>query len=360
MECSVANSLRERNWPAEQGVYFKDLETEKEREIDVISRHLLDRPRRRRGTGGPIINLSVICECKSLSAYNLVLLGGNPDPLIDDRMITHWSGEEKNIRELVEAIGQNPYYPKTDKKQLYSYYSTRAYAEGRWIARYLRLDPPPVALNAVAFRETKGGEDRGKESTDQRTASPFWSSIRSVISATRAAEERFVKTMRSYTSGRNPHAYDISELVDNDSFFFDAEVMRMGCFHPIIFCKSNLFSLEQTEVRRVPSARLFIRNLDFASRYVDIVNFDAADSYIDQMVSHFEANSSRAIRKTWDIVDAVNWAPGQASTEFARAVGVTVKIQINLSLSLTPKSPLPQTPSDRQKTRASRGSGRSA
>jgi hypothetical protein len=325
MEQAVVSSLRKRNWPAEQAVYFKDPETAKEREIDVLSRHVLDRPRRHQGAGGPIINISVICECKSLAAYNLVLLRGNPDPILDNRMITHWSGQEQHIRELVEIIGRNPYYSKTNKKQLYSYYLSRAYSEGRWIAGNLKLSPPPIALTAVAFRETKGGEDRGKEPTDQRTASPFWGAIRSVLSATKAAEKRFLKTMRSYTSGRNPHAYELAELVNHDAFFFDAEVMRMACIHPVVFCKSKLFSLEGDEVLSVPSARLLIRNLNFTSRYVDIVNFDAADAYIEQMVSHFGKTSSRSIRKTWDLLDDVGWTPGQASNEFAKAVGVTLK-----------------------------------
>jgi hypothetical protein len=320
MEYFVANCFREHRWPAQQGVYYTDPETGKEREIDVLSRHVLERPRRHRGVGGPIINISIICECKSLLGHNVILQKGDIDQFMDDGVTHHWLGREEHIRELVEIIGQESYYPKSNRKQLYSYYSGRAYPEGRAIAHSLRLEPPPVALSATAFRETKGGQLNSQE-----TASPLWSAIRSVLSATKAAEDRFFKTMRSYTSGRNPLAYELLELVKHDAFFFDAELLRLGCFHPVIFCKSRLFSLEANEVRDVQSIRLFIRNLDFQSRYVDIVNFDAAELYVDQMVSHFEKVSSSAIRKTWDKLESLNWTPGQAFAQLAKAVGATPK-----------------------------------
>lgn len=322
MEYFVTNCFLERKWPAQQGVYYTDLETGKEREIDVISRHLLERPKRYRGTGAPIINLSIICECKSLSGQNLILQKGDADSLMENYVSNQWSGHEDHIRELVEIVGQDSYYPKPNRRQLYSYYSGRAYPEGRGIAHNLRLRPPPMALNVGAFRETKGGQTRERELD---TASPFWSAIRSVLSATKAAEDRFVKAMRSYTSGRNPYSYDLRELVELDAFFFDAELLRVGCFHPVIFCKSRLFSLEENEVRDVASARLFIRNLDFKSRYVDIVSFDTAESYIDQMVSHFETTSVSAIRKTWDTLKGLNWTPGQAFTQLAKAAGAKPK-----------------------------------
>src|SRR5690348_9955909 len=118
MEHLVANCFLERKWPVEQGVYYTDQETGKDREIDVISRHVLERPKPYRSIGAPIINLFVICECKSLSGHNLIFLKGEPDRLLDDHVTHHWLGHEKHIEELVKIIGQEPYYPKPDRRQL--------------------------------------------------------------------------------------------------------------------------------------------------------------------------------------------------------------------------------------------------
>jgi hypothetical protein len=52
MEHQIARYFHDRNWPAQLGVYYKYPEMGKEREIDVLCRQLLNRPRRHRGTGG--------------------------------------------------------------------------------------------------------------------------------------------------------------------------------------------------------------------------------------------------------------------------------------------------------------------
>jgi hypothetical protein len=95
-----------------------------------------------------------------------------------------------------------------------------------------------------------------------------------------------------------------------------------GQVNPVIFCKSKLFSLEAEEMHNIQSARIFIRNLDFKSRYVDVVSFDMAQTYIDQLVSHFEKSSAIAIRKTWDLLGNLDWNPGQAAAQLADALGL--------------------------------------
>lgn len=227
MESFVAECFHKRKWPAEQGVYYTDIETGKDREIDVLSRHVLQLPKRGQHTGIPLINLSVICECKSLSDQSLIFLKGSIDhKLGENRLVDQWL-TENYIAELIETFARDSYYPTLKKRQLYSYLIKRAFPDGGAVSQNLRLQAPPVTLIANTFRETKGGQNRDHDS--RGTASPIWSAMRSVLSAMKAAEERYVGAMRSYISGRNPHAYDPSELVKYDAFFFDAELARVGC-----------------------------------------------------------------------------------------------------------------------------------
>ena len=259
-----------------------------------------------------------------LSGHNLIFLKDDTERSITDDVIHPWLGHGRQIIEIVETVARNAHYPNVNKRALYSYYSGRAYADGRAITYNLRLPPPPIGLIAATFRETKGGHVRDKDE-GQAVASPFWSAVRSVLSASRAMEARFIETMRSYTSDRSPYGFDLKELIQSDAFFFDAELMRMGCIHPVIFCKSKLFSLEGDQIQNIQSARLYIRNLDFESRYVDIVGFDAATTYVDQLTSHFEKTSSNAIRTTWNTLESLDWKPGQASEKLAKAVGYRPK-----------------------------------
>jgi hypothetical protein len=72
MEGLITGYFRSLKWPAEQGVYYSDPDTGKAREIDVICRHMLNRPKRHDVNGAPLINMHVICECKSLSGWNIL------------------------------------------------------------------------------------------------------------------------------------------------------------------------------------------------------------------------------------------------------------------------------------------------
>jgi hypothetical protein len=324
MELQIAKYFQNRNWRAQLGVYYPDPDTKKDREIDVFCRHLLDRPRRHKGTGAPIINLHVICECKSLSAYNILFIEGERERHVDDRLVNHWSGYEKNIREMIDSISGKPPYLDSDIRKLYRYFSDRAYPppEEREISFLLRLYPPPNGFTATSFRETKGHDEA------ERTASPLWGAIRSVISATKAAQFRSEQTTRSYTSERNPHMDEPSVLIKQDAFLFDAELMRRVLFHPIVFCRSRLFKLTEDDIEEVDTVRLIVSNFDFSSRYVDIVRFDAAKSYIEGMISHFETTAESAVRKTWNRLSLANWHPGQASADLARAAGLRKLIRV--------------------------------
>jgi hypothetical protein len=324
MELFVAQCFKERHWPAQQGVYYTDTETGKSREIDVLSRQLLQDPERSRKVGGPIINLSVICECKSLSGHNVIVLPYTPEEFSQNNVWGNWLGYERHIAELVETLGSTPHYAKANKRALYSYYTERAYPGDKALTWEMRLDPPPIDFNATTFRETKGGADRKKEQ-EGASSQPLWSAIRSVLSATNALDSKFLDTMRSYTSGRSSLAYDAADAIKYDAYFFDLELLRRVCFHPVIFCKARIFHLENDELKEIKSTRIFIQGFDLEVRYVDIVHFGAARDYIRKMTAHFERKSKMAFRKTAKILEGLGWSPGQQSLEFAKVAGLHSK-----------------------------------
>lgn len=306
MEKFIADCFRSHGWPAEQGVYFTDPESRKVREVDVLSRQVLDRPRRHTGVGSPLINLSIICECKSLSGWNVLLQKGDLDRVLENRLVDHWSGFDEHVMEIVDLMSQERDYRKCDKRLLYSYYNGRAYPDGLELACHMTLLQPAVDLIATAFRATKGGSD------EREAINPFWSAIQSVLSATTAAKISAVETMKSYTHGFKPYASEQKELVENIAFFFDTELARRVLVHPVIFCKSRLFSVldDMTDIR---SARILVRNL----------NFDNAAGYIGTMLSDFEKQAHKSIRKTWNRLEELRWQPAQGSKQLAQALGLS-------------------------------------
>lgn len=321
MEQFVANCFRARSWPAQQGVYYSDLETRKEREIDVISRHILNRPRRHRGSGSPTIHLSTICECKSLSEWSILCRKGDMD-WHENRLREHWSGYEEHIMQLIGKVSTAAPFKNCNKTKLFEYFLGRAYPDERELAYELCILQPPVDLIATAFRPTKGN------SKEREGNNPFWSAIQSLLSSTRAAEHRAVETMRSYTFDMNPLSDTASELTKYLAFFFDEQLTRRAFFHPVICCKSRLFDMDD-DFSEIGSARIFIRNIDFSYRYVDVVNFSKFDAYIETALASFEKQSYKSIRRTWDRLAALHWAPGQSSGELSHALGLGTRRKLS-------------------------------
>lgn len=325
MESLIASCFRSLKWPAEQGVYYSDPETGKDREIDVISRHILERPRRQKNVGAPLINLSVICECKSLSGWNVLLQHGERE--FHENMVgDHWSGHDERISELIELILSRPAYRKSDGHLLYSYYSHRAHPDNRQLTLDLKLLQPPVDLVATAYRATKSGAEEKPRLSDREIMNPIWSTIRSILSATKAVELSSSGATKSWTDIK-PYHLDKTRLAQDLAFFFDVELTRRVLFHPVIFCKARLFCIDD-DLKEVRSARLFVRNLDFQSRYVDLVRFDCAADYIGAMLSDFDKQAHKAIRKTWDRLEELHWQPGQASDRLAQALGFSKRAQV--------------------------------
>lgn len=185
----------------------------------------------------------------------------------------------------------------------------------------MRLLQPPVDLVARAFRATKGGSD------ERETTNPIWNAIQSAFSAMEAAKRRAVNTTKSFTADFASYRFEPDELVRSIAFDFDAELARRVFFHPVIFCKSRLFNIE-SDLSDVRSARIFVRDLDFDFKYVDLVQFDSAEEYIGLMLSHFEKQAYACIRKTWDRLEKLQWQPGQASRQLARALGLSRRPKI--------------------------------
>jgi hypothetical protein len=290
MESFISGCFQRCGWPADRGVYYNDPETGKPREIDVVSRQILERPRRRRGVGAPLTNIYVLCECKSLSGWNILFSRGEIEDPYENRMPYFWSGHEEHILEIVEAVSKIPAFQCCNRNNLYGYYTDRAYPDGGAIACHTHLPPPPVELIATAFRETKGGSEGNRRFDGQGSNNPLWNAIRSVLAATNAAEARSLEIMRSYTMEIKSYLHD-DALVESQAFFFDAELMRHVCYHPVVFCKARLFQLNDDGLNDIKSARIYVRDLSSKHKYVDVVSIDVAAAYIEQALSHFECHS---------------------------------------------------------------------
>ena len=313
METEVASQFRNRGWESQQGVYFTDVSTGKLREIDVFAEQVLKRPERYKGIGGPLINIHVFCECKSLRNSNIIFSGTIPPSRRESRMQHYWIGVDDDMRHLVRNIAKEIRNLQSRQVQsLYEYFCDRAYHGEFGVAHALKLTAPPVDLVATAFRETKGGEDMHAAKSGEDRISPFWSAIRSSLSAVEASSKRSRETCLEWIETEGFSFINHAKSVERVAFFFDAELMRMHYFHPIIILEAKLWNLRKERLEEVKSARLFIRSIDGKNAFVDVVSRASAAAYIGDTVAHFTKTSRRSILNTWNLLDTLDWEPGQA------------------------------------------------
>jgi hypothetical protein len=105
MEMRISKAFERHKWPAEMGIYYTDLDTGKAREIDVYVPQVLERPRKVKGIGGPIINLRILCECKSLRGSNILFSeGSNPPNDIGNTVMDYWVGNDDDLRQIVLRV----------------------------------------------------------------------------------------------------------------------------------------------------------------------------------------------------------------------------------------------------------------
>lgn len=314
MEMRIAKIFERHKWPAETGMYYTDINTGKPREIDVYVQQVFERPQRVKGIGGPILNLYIFCECKSLKGSNILFSQGKMPEHSRNTVMDYWVGNETELREIVLGIAEQMRIEHHAKiKALYDYAVGRAYAyEGRALRMPVSMPPPPVDLISRAFRETKGGEIKNDHTSDQGVISPLWNAIRSSLSATKAVAARARSTSLGWVSGTKLAFYGIEEFNSNIAFFLDAELLRNCFFHPIVVLNAGLWHLDENRVERINNVRLYMNNIESGPVYVDIVSESSAEQYIDAMILHFEKASRRSVSKLWKMIEELVWAPGQA------------------------------------------------
>jgi hypothetical protein len=323
VEARVAALLKENKWEAERGVYYPDPETGKLRELDVYGMQVLDKPRASKGTGCPIINLSVFCECKTLSGSNIIFSPSMLPKWVTNVSIVHWLGTEAQLRRMVLRIADEIETKDNDRiRRIYNYVIERAYPrDERSLRHHAKVSPPPVDVFSTTFRETKGGELEKEKFGDTNRINPVWSAIRSILAAVEAARKRAKRTSLDWVHGSTIKFNGMDAFCENTTFFLDAELMRYSFFHPFIVLGARLWCLNGDQLNEVQSARLFLKSLNEKNVYVDIVTEHSVDHYIRNMVAHYEQVSRKSNAETWNLLKQLQWQPGQAKDDFRKVIG---------------------------------------
>jgi hypothetical protein len=324
MEARVASLLNKNGWPGELGMYYKDLATGKPREVDVYCNKVLKEPERYDGVGGPILNVYLYCECKSLAGSNILFSEGSPPDYFVSHVPFCWVGQEDNLRLIARKLAEQADVADGERlKALYDYAVNRAYLNGKTEQRAV-VPTPPVDLLARSFRETKRGNLENDRMTDQTQSSPVWNAIRSSRSAAEAGLAHARGTSLDWIYGRDLAFTGCKDFIRYAAFFLDAELFRTSCFHPFVVLNARLWHLKANEISEIDSARVLIHTIDHDDFYVDIVNAVSIEKYIKSLTSHFKKHSLRHIKKQWNWIEKNHWRPGREAKRLGEALGIVL------------------------------------
>lgn len=311
MEGAVAELFRTAGWETSRNVYYIDGETAKIRETDVLAKKTLDWPRRRKGIGAPIVNIKIVCECKSLSSSNIIFH--------DDENHSHptqpkhfWIGSEEEVKSILKQLRTIVKMEKIAEITLLTdYFYERAYMNHeQGLNSILRNYLPPVDIVTRAWRETKDGKLKEVESGNGLVGNPMWNAIRSAMSASEAVLKNTREASLSWLSINEISYRNAETFVHNLAFFYDAELLRHVIHHPIVVSKARLWNASHSDFQEVSSARCIIQDLNHHWTHVDIVTEAGVEQYIAKATHHFEQSARRAISELWKMIDRIGWEPG--------------------------------------------------
>lgn len=321
MEAKIAEAFAKSGWYVKRSAYYTDSDTGKIREVDVLASGIFNRPQRRKGTGAPLINFDVFCECKNLSGTNLIF-ESSPVPKSQSEIQSYWVGYDFELRAIASAIARDANTKEPAQLQaLYEYVVSRAYPHDGLALRHSVVVPaPPIDLTSRAYRETKGGKMPDENLAEGKKSNPSWNAVLSTLSSIRAAQARTRESVLSYLNTEDIKYLGLDNFIESISFFLDAQLMRYVFFHPFIVLNARLWNLEKEDLHEIGSARLFINNINGSDAYVDFVSESRAEEYIQVLTAHFAAAAKKSVSRLWEKLDAIEWEPGQAAEQLAKAI----------------------------------------
>ncbi|HXO29660.1 MAG TPA: hypothetical protein VOA80_20075 [Thermoanaerobaculia bacterium] len=278
-------------WSSINGAYYRDAQSEKYREIDVLASRMWKRTYR---YTEQLVRVRMVVEAKSIKGFHL-LLGGHvsSDMGYDHRF---WPGNDYPLHErLRQALVKNDLLEVQVRWAMNQLEKLAFPGDSASVSRLL-IPPPPAPRSASTFRETN------IHGTKELDSSVLWRASQSLSSAVKALKEE----LRDYHLGwmtaplecspkpleGPPKGEDVADLRNS----FRRQLGMVDIFHPIAVVEAHLWMPVGSSVERVPSCRfLQLGSLGTPTWWVDIVDYEALPQFLKATTNYY-AVSLRSVR----------------------------------------------------------------
>ncbi|WP_426270781.1 hypothetical protein ACN9MB_03395 [Dyella kyungheensis] len=273
----VVDLFRDHAWASTHGLYYEDLQTQKQRELDVVARQIwLSGDKAHEW----VCRITVLVEVKTMAGFHLLL---SPVESPDTRFFDHirWFGDStgkyKALSKRFRALGIS----LEDIDALIKRAHQHAYPEDR--ARLWEQMIRPQSLMAfTSFRETNFGSEKELDN------SVFWRASRNLRSAQASIVESMGRSdMRELLiTAEFDHIKD--DWVDGMWFTLSRRLNAVDIIHPVVVTDAQLWIVGDEGPRQCNYARFGEQSYNGAIEWwCDLVNSEHLGDYVAAVSSHY-------------------------------------------------------------------------
>ena len=285
-ESVLRRLLQDHGWDAFQGTYYRDQNSGKLREIDVLGRATWNLWTHRQLHAV----VEVVVEAKTMKGYHLLFAPFVMPPELaaldavasPSHLMREWVGGDTGNRRYIESILRRCGVDESDVRQLSALVRANAYPDEALI-KDLMIDPPPVSHYTGAFRETNVGSEKELE------ASVLWKATTSLMSAVqglkrtrRRSRLSTAKILAGVAASEGRKDYSLVRNALSDA------VAGYDQFHPVIVVDASLWHVAEDEIVEAPWCRMIMADSrGYPHFWVDIVHFEQFAAYCEDVLSGY-------------------------------------------------------------------------
>jgi hypothetical protein len=285
-ENRVLATFQENGWETSQGWFYRDTETGKMRELDILAQQLW---RRRSNKNPGITRIRYMVEVKSLTDYHLVFA---PTDNIGELSVAtrFWLGyRDPGRHRWLRAVLERERFSLDDCSSLVEAFGASLYPSAKKAPRPLGVAPPVASLSSSAFRETN---IKGTKDLD---ASVMW---RAAAALRSALQSSFRKSMQVVRELINQAAFfagaDLAKRYEAVRQSLEREALRVVENHPLLVVDAHLWKSESGTLDQIDWCRFIQRDsMGDVVFWCDVVSYQGLAAYLDVCTEHYRANLRR-------------------------------------------------------------------
>jgi hypothetical protein len=286
-ERKISLFARSLKWDTTHSFYFKDVVTDKTRELDVLALKIWSK----RKHLAPLVRVWLLLECKTMNDYSIIF--SREDNLKPYLIINYsqWIGDAECRMCVVEE--SKKFLSKNTAISFMRKFDQLAYPSDFKVVAPADVEPPAAKHNATAYREVKPGVERDLE------ASVLWKSVQSISSAREGLERHHTNWHTKGLFGMvESHPYAVSEenFLDEVLFWCQDHVLSIDIYHPVIIVSCPLWLWDGRELTTAHHVRLVNRRPGGLSEWYDVVSEDAAVQVLDGLTEHYDVRMGEGFK----------------------------------------------------------------